>query len=127
MSAPAFLRPAALSASFVALAMLASCSSNKDSTAPIVQPGPSFNFTFSGGTSIERTFTEVGTWNYRCTPHNSQGMQGTVTVSAMSTNDSALVQVGPGGLLVFDPASVTIKAGGKVRWVAGSPGHTVTR
>ena len=56
-------------------------------------------------------------------------MNGIVNVSATSGDDSILVHVGPGNALVFSPATVTIKSGGKVRWVNDSPmtNHTVTR
>lgn len=36
------------------------------------------------------------------------------------------IHVGPGGMFVFSPASMTIKAGQSVHWVWDSGGHTVT-
>src|ERR1041384_7854105 len=43
-------------------------------------------------------------------------------VSATTFN----VTVGPGSNLVFDPASVTIHPGDKVKWTWGSSGHSTT-
>jgi len=113
-----------------ALAALSGCSDETSSTSPPVASGPNFNFTFpQTGTSHELVFLTVGSWSYRCVPHSSSGMNGTVVVNATTGADSALVQVGPGNALVFQPTSVTIKSGGKVRWVNMSPmtNHTVTR
>ena len=113
------------------VALAASCS-KKSSTAPnVVVTGPTFNFTFpQTWTSHEFTFADAGSWDYHCIPH-SPGMSGTVIVDAGSTNDSVLagpVQVGAGGNN-FSPATVTIKPGGKVRWVnvSSATNHTVTR
>lgn len=92
--------------------------------------GPTFDLRFPAtGVSRTFTFTTDGSWAYRCTPHASSGMQGTVVVSAGSMNDSVLVTVGPSNTLTFSPASVTIKTGGTVRWVNASSmtNHTVTR
>ncbi len=110
-------------------ATLAGCS-KKDSTSPPVVTGPTFNFTFPAtGTSHHRAFTEVGTWNYACSPHGSGGMTGSVTVSGSSLVDSVVVQVGPGNAFSYAPQSVTVKTGGHVRWVNVSTtlNHTVTR
>lgn len=126
MSAPRIRRLAASAATLAVLALCSACS-NKDSSAPQVVAGPTFNFTFpQTGTSHTRVFTEVGTWNYGCTAH--PGMSGTVIVSASSTVDSAVVQVGAGGNL-YSPASLTIRGSGSVRWVnvSGLGNHTVTR
>jgi plastocyanin len=128
MPAPRSRIPPALVATMLGAALLAACSSKKDGTSPPVVIGPTFNFTFSmSGTSVTRTFTEVGTWNYRCTLHS--GMAGTVIVDGSSANDSVPggVVVGPGGSQQFSPASVTIKPGGIVRWRSDSGPHTVTR
>ena len=120
-------------------AVVASCSSN-DSGGPAIPPvtGPTFSFAFPAGgsvatpgTSNKRPFTagEVGSWGYRCIPHGGSGMTGTVNVVASGApTDSALVQVGAGGLN-FSPQTVTINAGGYVRWinVSSMTNHTVTR
>lgn len=112
-----------------ALIAAAGCSSEK-STNPPFTSGPTFNFTFpQTGTSHTLQFLTVGSWNYRCIPHSSSGMNGTVVVEATTGLDSAVVQVGPGDAFVFQPATVTIKSGGTVRWVNASSmnNHTVTR
>ena len=60
------------------------------------------------------TFNTAGTVNYECTIHSA--MQGTVTVNPTGPPDSqvvATVGTGAGG---FQPADVTINAGGYVRW-----------
>ena len=111
---------------------LAGCSEDKSTTAPPVVTGPTFNYTFpQTGTSHSRVFTEVGSWDYRCTPHAGGGMTGTVIVDAASTVDSLTnpVQVGPGNSFTFQPATVTIRPGGTVRWVnvSSATNHTVTR
>lgn len=112
------------------LALLAGGCSSKSSGAPAIVSGPSFNFSFPAtGVSHQLQFTEAGSWDYHCIPHQSFGMTGTVIVDAASVVDSALVQVGPGTATVFQPSSVTIKVNGFVRWVnTGSMTiHTVTR
>lgn len=100
------------------------------STNPGGGAGPSFDLRFPAtGASQSFTFTPAGTWDYHCTPHGNSGMTGTVVVDMGSSNDSALVTVGPSNSLTFSPSSVTIKPGGSVRWVNASSmtNHTVTR
>lgn len=119
-----------------AAALAPGCSSKGGTSTNPTVTGPTFDFSFpAAGTSHELTFTDVGSWDYRCITHGSLGMTGTVVVSTTSTNDSI-----PGGVAVgfndgstqfnFNPKVVTIKPGGKVRWVL-APGafltHTVTR
>ncbi len=90
-------------------------------------PAP-FDLHFTAqGVSQQLTFPNASTFGYHCTPHQSAGMTGTVTVSSAGT-DSALVSVGFNNLNQFNPASVTIKANGHVRWVnvSTSTNHTVT-
>jgi plastocyanin len=121
----------------VLTALTTSCSSSSNnSVAPTPVPGPNFNLAFptagtlaAPGTSNKLVFNDVGSWGYRCIPHGSSGMTGTINVDAASANDSAFVQVGPGDALAFSPASVTIKPGGYVRWanVSSMTIHTVTR
>lgn len=93
--------------------------------------GPTFDLRFTAtGVSQRFDFADAGTWGYQCTPHGqTQGMTGTVVVSASASDDSAVVQVGPANTFTFSPASVTIKTGGYVRWVNASSmtNHTVTR
>ena len=94
--------------------------------------GPTLNFTFPAtGVSHSQMFMDVGTWAYHCTPHGTQttGMHGQVIVDAGSAIDSALVEVGQGNTLTFNPTSVTVKVHGIVRWVNASTmtNHTVTR
>jgi plastocyanin len=114
-------------------AFVAGCSSSDNGAAPTPPvTGPTFSFAFlATGTSNFRVFPvgEEGTWSYHCIPHGSSGMVGTVIVDAASAVDSALVQVGAGNALVFNPVSVTIKPGGRVRWVnvSSMTNHTVTR
>ena len=111
-------------------AMLIGCSEDKSSTAPPVVTGPTFDYRFpQTGTSHARVFTEVGTWDYRCTPHAGAGMTGSVVVDGASTTDSVLVQVGTANGFTFQPATATVKTGGTVRWVnvSAMTNHTVTR
>ena len=112
------------------------CSSkSSNTTAPAPVPGPNFSYAFPAtGTSNKRVFTatEVGSWDYHCIPHQSAGMVGTVVVVAGTPVDSAVVQVGFNGTgqdFKFFPSTVTIHAGGYVRWVNASSltTHTVTR
>ena len=98
---------------------------------PPPPPDPSFNFSFPGhGVSKTYTFNSAGDWAYFCLKHGTQGMQGTVFVRASSLRDSALIQVGAGPTEQrYAPDTVTVKVGGKVRWVNVStdPDHTATR
>lgn len=115
-----------------AIAVIFGCGGGgSNSTAPPGPGGgPTFDLSFPAtGASRSFTFTDAGTWDYKCTPHQGSGMTGTVVVSAGSANDSALVTVGPSNSLTFSPSSVTIKTGGTVRWVNASSMtiHTVTR
>jgi hypothetical protein len=76
--------------------------------------------------SVQFTFPNAGAFGYHCTPHRAMGMTGSVTVDAGGV-DSAMVQVGAGGLN-FSPSTAHIKPGGYVRWVNVSSLtiHTVT-
>jgi plastocyanin len=76
------------------------------------------------------TFNTPGDWGYFCLKHGTQGMTGTVHVRESSLRDSALVQVGALPTEQrYAPDTVTVKVGGKVRWVNVStdPDHTATR
>ena len=56
----------------------------------------------------------------------ASGSTTTTTATSTTTTTSPLtVTVGPGGQLVFDPATLTIKVGDTVHWVWASPGHSV--
>jgi plastocyanin len=115
----------------LAAALLAGCSKSDSGTSPTPPvTGPTFSFAFPAtGTSNRLVFNDVGSWNYRCLPHGGSGMTGTVNVLAGPPIDSAVVQVGAGNALVFNPSTVTIHAGGYVRWVNVSSltVHTATR
>lgn len=133
-SSPAFRHSASRTA-LVALFALgvvfgAGCSSKDNTTAPAPVTGPSFNFTFpTAGQSVQFTFPAAGSFGYRCAAHPS--MTGTVVVSTAATTDSALVEVGYSNTNTFNPASVTILPGGRVRWQRQPANitaiHTVTR
>ena len=117
-------RPARL-AVLLAVAVLLGCGKSSDSTAPPAVTGPTWNFTFpQTGTSNQRFFTEVGTWDYRCTSH--AGMNGTITVGASGV-DSQVVNLIAGNQ--FSPPTVSLKTGGYIRWVNTSTtlNHTSTR
>lgn len=116
----------------VALSLaLASCGSKDKPVSPGGGGGPTppapFNFSFPRtGHSVQLAFPNAGVFGYRCTQHSGSGMTGGVTVNS-SGLDSVVVGVGQGGLF-FNPAAVTIKPGGNVRWVNVSTrsDHTVT-
>ncbi len=121
-------------AGLAALISLAGCSSSKSSTP--TSPGGgvslSFSYTFPAvGSSSSQVFANAGSFAYHCAVHQGSGMTGTVVVDAASAVDSAVVQVGSGSSNVFNPASVTIKPGGLVRWVrpvgVSASNHTATR
>ncbi len=123
---------AARLAVMLAVAVLLGCGKSSDSTAPPPGvTGPTFNLTFPAagpnGTSHELTFTDIGTWNYQCTPHGASGMTGSITVAAAGPDSVA------GGVSIvnfaFNPQNVTIKQGGKVRWhnESNRTDHTATR
>jgi plastocyanin len=50
---------------------------------------------------------------------------GATTTTTLARPQTHTVMVGEGGALVFTPATLTIHAGDTVRWVWGSPGHSV--
>ena len=112
------------------------CSKKSSNAPPAGIIGPSFSFTFPAagtvgnvGTVHTQTFSEAGTFNYHCIPHESGGMTGTIVVSASSSVDSVFVQVGSGAGFSFSPQTATIKVGGSIRWanVSAMTIHTVTR
>src|SRR5262249_23100376 len=50
---------------------------------------------------------------------------GSTTTSTTTGPTVHMVTVGPGGTLVFDPATLPIHVGDTVKWVWDSPGHSV--
>ena len=96
------------------------------------QPGPggggggtleTFNSgSLPAGSQFQHTFTNTGSFDYRCTIHS--GMNGTVVVVASGSVDAASVTT-PG--MTFSPSSVTINQGGTVTWDITGTNHTVTR
>ena len=50
---------------------------------------------------------------------------GATTTTTLGRPQTHTVMVGEGGALVFTPANLTIHVGDTVRWVWGSPGHSV--
>lgn len=111
---------------------VAGCGSKDPASPNPPAGGPRFNLTFPGagpnGTSHHLQINDIGTWNYSCTPHASQGMTGTIVVAA-SGPDSQFVEVDPANTFDFVPSTVTIRAGGHVRWQNRSnrTDHTATR
>ena len=112
----------------VALFAMASCSKSNNSSP--TNPGGGTTKELNSGTingsggGYQHTFPAAGSFPYYCTKHGT-GMAGSVTVSAASTTDSAVVLVGPG--LAYNPSSITVKPGGHVRWSNNSGAdHTVT-
>jgi len=117
----------------LAIAGVAGCSKSGDSTSPPPVTGPTFSVSFpASGASQKITFTDIGTWTYHCIPHGT-AMQGNVVVLALPAGtqpDSQVVQIQGGiGIGNYNPPTVTIHAGGYVRWVnvSGANIHTVTR
>jgi plastocyanin len=50
---------------------------------------------------------------------------GATTTTTLARPQTHTVMVGEGGALVFTPATLTIHVGDTMRWVWGSPGHSV--
>lgn len=111
----------------IAGAIVSSCSDSNSPSGPGGGGGLEIN---SGnvppGGVYQHVFAGTGTFPYHCTIHPV--MTGnSVTVSASSSNDSALVQIVSSSAPGFDPSSVTIKPGGHVRWInVHTVTHTVT-
>ncbi|HTR96297.1 MAG TPA: hypothetical protein VMH61_00200 [Candidatus Acidoferrales bacterium] len=124
----------------LAAVAITTCSKSTSSTNPYGGGGggggggPSFNLTFPAtNTSQEFTFSDSGSWGYRCAVHGSLGMTGTVDVTVTAAAESAVVGVGVNSsnapALSYNPPTVSIKPGGYVRWVnlSSMTNHTVTR
>jgi plastocyanin len=73
------------------------------------------------GSVFVNTFTDNGTWSYRCRLHS--GMTGSVQVSAAGV-DSPSVTISNNQ---FTPASVHVKTGSYVKWTLSQGTHTVSR
>ena len=67
------------------------------------------------GGSVEHVFRTAGTFRYMCMRHTNQ--TGSVVVADGSPADSATVQITDASITGFSPATVTIRPGGRVRWV----------
>ena len=59
------------------------------------------------------------------TATTTTAVPGATTTTTPAPPQTHTVMVGEGGALVFTPATHTIHAGDTVRWVWGSPGHSV--
>jgi hypothetical protein len=119
--------PWLLAAALVATLAVGACSSN-DSKTP-TSPGGGTQLSLAlpaGGGSATKTFgTNDERIGYKCGIHPA--MTGdTVIVSSASSVESVLVTVVSMTAPGFSPSTVTVKPGGKVRWVTpmGAP-HTV--
>jgi plastocyanin len=91
------------------------------------------------GSSVSRTFTSAGTYDFECERHRDKGMRGTIVVTAASTAPppsapTPPAPTPPSGSSVtvttpnetFSPASVTISTGGSVTWQFSQTRHNVT-
>jgi plastocyanin len=101
-------------------------------TGPPPPPPTGFNSGFlPSNASFVVMFPTADTVNYVCTPHESQGMTGTVRIHSAAAVDSMVVNVTSGGMFVFSPAIAEIKPGPNsyVRWRNQGAGgmHTVTQ
>ena len=78
---------------------------------------------FSSGEFVH-TFANSGDFGYHCVLHGTptSGMRGTVHVVAGAA-DSPSVAVGSN---FYNPATVSVKPGGYVKWVASGSTHSVT-
>ena len=126
------LRPrTAVALTLLALTLNSSCASKDNSTAPAPNTTESFNYTFPApGQSIQRTFTTVGSIAYHCAAHESDGMTGTVVVSASASLDSQVVLVAHNDARRFTPAprrsSPTAPSVGYAKRVPAAPRSTIT-
>jgi plastocyanin len=104
----------------LSLAVLAACS--KKSSNPYSPGGGGGGTTLNldlvaGGGSASFTFATAGTFAYKCKVHPTIMFGDTVFVSGSSATDSVVVNVVGLSTPGFGPSNVTIKTGGKVRWV----------
>jgi plastocyanin len=87
---------------------------------------PAFDKTpFSpGDPPFEVVFGGEGEFGYHCQRHAI--MTGRVTVAAGGSTEEVVRIDDTGGVLAFNPTTVTVRPGGKVRWLPGTIEHTVT-
>jgi len=71
----------------------------------------------AGGGSSFFMFNAAGTVAYKCAIHPTIMTGNSVTVSASSTVDSVVVNVVSVSTPGFSPSNVTVRVGGRVRWV----------
>ena len=92
------------------------------------------------GTSVSRTFTAAGTYDFECERHRDKGMRGTIVVEAASgqpappSTPTPPAPPPPSGSAVtvttpnetFSPSNVTIPTGDSVTWQFSQTRHNVT-
>jgi len=118
MRNPRFTFALVLGAALAGSTLLAGCGSDDGGpTGPGSGPTWSTGILGPGGGSAQRTFTEDGSWGYRCGVHPA--MTATVNVGpAMSNPESTVVTItSSGGPMRFEPASANVRTGGYVRWI----------
>lgn len=79
--------------------------------------------TLNAPATYVHSFAAAGNFGYHCRFHVSMGMVGTVSVAAGGADSAVVTASGT----TFNPANVTIRPGGTVRWNVTSGTHTVTR
>ena len=105
----------------IVFASLPGCSSKDSSTNPMPVTEPFESGDMPNGRSFQRTFSNAGSFSYRCRFH--PGMAGVVNVST-GTVDSLLVTITNNA---FSPTPAAINPGGYVRWINNGSTHSVTR
>lgn len=107
---------------------LSACNHDKGTDPPAAREldSPSLLGDVSGSENFFHTFATDGQYPYHCTFHTTANHRegGAVYVNPQG-QDSAFVKIFQGA---FDPPSVVIRAGGRVRWQNFDDGthHTVT-
>src|SRR5436309_7838142 len=116
------LRRLLVSAAVVLLAVAIAVSACSKKSSKVTNPGGGGGLELDSGIiaanggGFQHTFNTAGTFPYHCTIHSA--MTGnSVTVSTSSSVDSALVNIVSSSAPGFSPSAVTVKVGGKVRWV----------
>lgn len=105
------------------LMIVPGCSKDSSApTAPVAEPFESGDM--PGGRSFQRTFSNAGSFSYRCRFHP---MSATVAV-AVGGSDSAHIHIQGNAFHPPIAGGLPIKPGGYVRWVNGDGvTHSVTR